>query len=288
MIHSMTAFSRVQQQVGVINLVCEIRSINHRYLDINIYLPEALRALEMSTREYIRKYIKRGKIECQIRYQLPPNSDTSIVINESLAKELCLASEKITTYLKHPAPISSTDILRFPGMIEAKETEVIHFQTDIFKLLESTLKDLLAVRAREGEELKQLFLKRLELIKAEIEKIKKQLPQVLSLQKDRLEKRFKEIQLEFDPNRLEQEMLFFMQKIDVAEEIDRTETHIAEAYRILKEGGPLGRRLDFLLQELNREANTLGSKSTDSLITHAAIEIKVLIEQMREQIQNVE
>lgn len=289
MIHSMTAFSRIHHQGEWGSLVCEIRSINHRYLEISLHLPEMLRALEMSLRERIKQFVKRGKIECSIRCQPHPGAHSSLIsVNTSLAKELCQASEKIASFLKISPVIAATDILRIPGVLESKETDIGFLQPEIFILLEKTLNDLLAARTREGEELKQLFLQRMDLIQQELTKVRKCFPQVIKDQHDRLQKRFMDAKLELDPNRLEQEMVIFAQKIDVAEEIERTETHINEVRRVLKQGGMIGRRLDFLLQELNREANTLGSKSVDPIITHAAVEIKVLIEQVREQVQNIE
>ncbi len=288
MICSMTAFARTHHRGSMGDLVCEIRSINHRYLEISLYLPEALRVFEMPLRERIRQQIKRGKIECAIRYQPAQDVDGFLKINEGLAQSLCHASEKIASFLQHPAPTNPTDILRFPGVFETKEMDVGKWQHEVFELADKTLKELVTVRAREGEELKQLFLQRMDLVQNELMKVREKLPRVAIEQRERLFKRFNDLKLELDPNRLEQEMVMYVQKIDVAEEIDRTDTHVAEIRRILKEGGMVGRRLDFLLQELNREANTLGSKSVDSVVTHAAVEMKVLIEQVREQVQNVE
>ncbi|MBA3661633.1 MAG: YicC family protein [Gammaproteobacteria bacterium] len=289
MIYSMTAFARVQQQSDLGQLVCEMRSINHRYLEIALHLPEMLRQFEMPIRERIRKLIKRGKIECTVRYQISAKSTgTLFTLNKVLVQELCLASEEIANLLVTPAAVHPTDILRFPGVLETQDTDVSQWQDDIFKLIEHAVQELSEARGREGKELKQLFIQRLDLMQAALEKIKERLPQVILDQNERLKKRFAEVRLELDPLRLEQEMVVFCQRIDVAEEIERTETHINEIKRVLNQGGALGRRLDFLLQELNREANTIGSKSVDSIITHAAVEIKVLIEQIREQIQNVE
>lgn len=289
MVHSMTAFARSQIQGDWGNLVCEMRSINHRYLEISVYLPDLLHVLEMPIREIIRKYLKRGKVECSIRYTLSPNLNNSLFsINTSLAQELCQASEKIAKLLTESAPVYPTDILRFPGVLETRETDISFLQSQVFELVERTVQDLMSARAREGGELKQTFLQRINLMQEELSKVRHRLPQIAKDQQERLRKRFVDAKVELDPNRLEQEMLIFAQKIDVAEEIDRTQTHIAEIRRVLDQDGSIGRRLDFLLQELNREANTMGSKSLDSILTHAAVEIKVLIEQIREQVQNVE
>lgn len=289
MIHSMTAFARTEVQGDWGNLVCEMRSINHRYLELSLHLPDVLRVLEMPVRERIRQFLKRGKIECAIRYQLTSGSEESVVsIDSRLARALCQASEKIASFLNVPAPVCPTDILRFPGVMETKGADVSALQDQVFNLVENALKDLVAARLREGEELKQLFLQRMDLIQQELLKVRERLPQVMVDQRERLLKRFSDVKIELDAGRLEQEMVMFAQKIDVAEEIDRTETHVSEVRRILRQGGAVGRRLDFLLQELNREANTLGSKSVDPVLTHAAVEMKVLIEQVREQVQNIE
>ena len=289
MIYSMTAFARAQIQGDWGSLVCEMRSINHRYLEISFYLPEVLRVLEMPMRDRIRQSIKRGKIECVMRYQVSPESqERSFAINTDLARAYCRASEKMAAFLLNPAPISPSDILHYPGVLETKAADLPILQQVVVELLDKVLHDLLAAREREGEELKQLFLQRIDLMEQELNTVRERLPQVLKDQHDRLLKRLADVKLDLDPLRLEQEMVMFAQKIDVAEEIERTETHLAEVRRVLQQGGMAGRRLDFLLQELNREANTLGSKSIDSVITHTAVEMKVLIEQIREQVQNIE
>jgi uncharacterized protein (TIGR00255 family) len=290
MIYSMTAFAREQNQGDWGSLTCEMRSINHRYLEISLHLPELLRTLEMPIRERIRKKIHRGKIECHLRLHASHEQIDGAIfaVNKELAYELCRASESIATMLQHPAPVQPTDILRFPGVLESKDADLGSIQAEVFLLLDKTLEDLAAARGREGEELKHLFLQRLDAMQQQMAKVRAQLPKVMVEQQERLLRRFTEAKVELEPTRLAQEMVVFAQKIDVAEEIERTETHIAEIRRILKHGGLAGRRLDFLMQELNREANTLGSKSVDSVITHAAVEMKVLIEQVREQVQNIE
>lgn len=289
MIQSMTAFARSQSQGEFGSLVCEMRSINHRYLEMNVHLPDALRLFEMPIRERIRQLAKRGKVESSLRYQPHAGTEGALVsINTPLAKEICRATEMVATFLRKPGDINPTDILRFPGVLEAKQADIERLQAEVLKLVDNTLNELLAAREREGKELTQLFLQRMDLMQVELAKVRKQLPQVMINQRERLLQRFADAKVELDPGRLEQEMVIFAQRIDVSEEIDRTETHIAEVRRILKQGGTVGRRLDFLLQELNREANTLGSKSIDPILTHAAVEMKVLIEQVREQVQNVE
>lgn len=282
----MTAFARSQLQSNGGNFVCELRSINHRYLEISTHLPEAIRGFEMAIREKLRDVLKRGKVECTVRYQA--TGGASLAINKVLAKEFCQASEEVAAFLRQPALINPTDILRMPGVMQSNDTQTETLEKTVLELISKTSEELLAARAREGEELKQLFLQRMDLLQVELKKVRSRSPEVVSEQRERMLKRFNDMKLELDQQRLEQEMVIFAQRMDVAEEIDRTETHILEVRRVLKEGGLVGRRLDFLLQELNREANTIGSKSTDSILTHAAVEMKVLIEQVREQVQNVE
>lgn len=288
MIQSMTAFARTQSQGTWGSAVCELRSINHRYLELFVRVPDNLHSLEASMRECIREQIKRGKIECYLRYLPSEAHGSDIIINNHLAEQLCKANEKIAKFLKQPAPVDTMEILRWPGILQIAELDLEMIEDEIIKLLNHALQDLIVARQREGEELKQLFLQRLESMKEEIKKVRLRLPTVLTEQRERLSARFKDAKVELDSNRLEQEMVLFAQKIDVSEELDRIDAHISEVRRILKHGGVVGRRLDFLMQELNREANTLGSKSADGDTTRASVELKVLIEQIREQVQNVE
>ena len=288
MIQSMTAFSRVQGQGTWGTAVCELRSINHRYLELVVRLPDTLHALEAAMRECIRDYIKRGKIECHVRYQPGDVAGAEITINTHLAKQLCKANEAVAQFLKNPSPIHTMDILHWPGILQMAEIDLETIQDQLIVLLEKSLKELISARSREGDELKQLFLQRLENMKTEVARVRQHMPQIIIQQRERLANRFRDAKIELDSGRLEQEMVMFSQKIDVSEELERIDTHISEVRRILKHGGVVGRRLDFLMQELNREANTLGSKSTDVDTTRASVELKVLIEQMREQVQNVE
>lgn len=288
MIYSMTAFASLIRECDFGTLTCEIRSINHRYLELGIHLPESLHQLEMMIRESIRDYVKRGKVECNIRYQKSSKSDQSGTVNLDLAQSLCRASEKISEFFTQNTLVSATDILRFPGVFEYQVTDVKQLRDDIKILVDEAMQQLVSARAREGQDLANFCKQKCDGILQQLEIIQKRLPITLKEQKERLAKRFEEAKLELDPMRLEQEMLFYAQKIDVTEEIERLSTHLTEMKRILETGGIVGRRLDFLLQEFNREANTIGSKSVDAILMHAAVEMKVLIEQMREQIQNIE
>jgi uncharacterized protein (TIGR00255 family) len=255
---------------------------------MSVRLPETLHALEAPMRECIRHFIKRGKIECHLRYQPGDITGSEITINHHLAEQLCQANEIIAQKLKHAAPVNTMDVLQWPGILQIAEMDLEAIQDNVLQLLEKALQDLVAARAREGEELKQLFLQRLDGMKQEAAKVREQMPQILANQRERLIARFSDAKLELDSERLEQEMVLFVQKSDVMEELDRIDAHVSEVRRILKQGGVSGRRLDFLMQELHREANTLGAKSTDVGTTRASVELKVLIEQMREQVQNIE
>lgn len=288
MIQSMTAFSRVQSQGNWGSLVCEVRSINHRYLEISMRMPDSLHELEVMMRERVRQHVKRGKIECHLRYLPSEISNVELTIDTKLAKQLCQANEAIAKFVNNPAPLNTMDILRWPGILEVDEVELGTIRIEVENLLEKALTCLVEVRAREGEELKHLFLQRLDTMKEEVAKVRARLPTILAGQRERLMSRFTDAKIELDTARLEQEIVMFAQKIDVTEELERLDTHISEVRRVLKQGGAMGRRLDFLMQELNREANTLGAKSVDVDTTRASVELKVLIEQIREQVQNIE
>ena len=240
MIYSMTAFSRVQSQGDWGNLVCEMRSLIIVILKLAFMYQEPLRILETPIRELIRQHIKRGKIECSIRYQAGSSSGNVLAINTGLVQELCQAAEKVAGFLKNPAPISPSEILRFPGVMESQEADVKKLQEEVFHLLDKVMKDLVTARAREGEELKQTFLQRMDLIQGELAKVRERLPAVMQEQREKLFKRLGDAKLELDAGRLEQEMVIYAHKIDVAEEIDRTETHILEVRRVLKDGGLAG------------------------------------------------
>lgn len=287
-ISSMTGFARAQGQGNWGSVICELRSINHRYLELSVHLPDTLRPIENALREQIRAHIKRGKVECYIRYQHHDAKNTEMNVNLDLAKQLCKLNDTIAESLNNKAITNTMDIVRWPGVLQIEELDLEHIQDELIKVMEKALADLLAARAREGSELKKIFVDRLSAMEEELVKVKSHLPEIMGLQREKLSNRFLDAKLELDANRLEQEMVMIAQRIDVAEEIERLTTHITETHRVLKQGGAVGRRLDFLMQELHREANTLGAKSVNIETSRVSVELKVLIEQMREQVQNIE
>lgn len=288
MIYSMTGFARSQAQGTWGSMVCEMRSVNHRFLELALRLPEAFHAIEGPMRDRIREQIKRGKVECFLRFQPKDEHDDTITINEKLVSKIASAGESISKILKNRAPINPLEILRWPGVLTMDDIDFTQLEAVVMQILDQALHQLLVMRAREGDTLSELFFQRLNLMTVELNNVRKRMPTLLMMQKERLKTRFTDANLIMDQTRLEQELVIFCQKIDVSEEIDRLQTHINEVSHIIKHGGLIGRRLDFLMQELNREANTLGAKSVDAETSHAAVELKVLIEQLREQVQNIE
>jgi uncharacterized protein (TIGR00255 family) len=268
--------------------VWEIRSVNHRYLEPSFKLPESLRALETQLREKLRKQLSRGKIECGLRIQYQGTDSSKLQINQHLARELISAAESIKQLMDKPAAIDPLEILQWPGVISESEIDSDLIQQQAMALFQTSLEQLIHSREREGSELKQFIEQRLESIETITRAIRIQLPDILAAQKQKLLNRLQELKAELNEDRLEQELVILAQKADVDEELDRLQTHVGEVRRVLAQGQACGRRLDFLMQELNREANTLSSKSIVSDTTQASVELKVLIEQMREQIQNIE
>ena len=288
MTRSMTAFARQEIAKEWGTMALELRSVNHRYLDVSLRMPEEFRNLETKIREKITAKLARGKVDVGLRFVRSETSNGEIVLDKELVEQVATASREIDHILYNPAAISSLDILRWPGVIKAPEIDSIELNKAMLELVDSTLNDLLEGRQREGDKLSSLILKRCQSISKVIIEVKKRLPEIMQLWREKLLKRMRDASIEVDENRLEQELVIIAQKTDVDEELDRLETHIIEVERVLNESKPIGRRLDFLMQELNREANTLGSKSIDTETTKASVDLKVLIEQMREQIQNIE
>lgn len=287
MIYSMTAFAHheIKQPWG--NAVWEIRSVNQRFLETYFRLPEAFRNLEMTLRERLRSSLTRGKVECSLRIELNQQQNSELALNQEYAKQV-ISSLKWLKETANEGEINLVDILRFPGVVDNQSQDLDQISQDLLAGFEQILADFIAMRGREGANLQTLIQQRLDAIASEASKVQAQMPSILQWQKDRLQQRFDELNLPLDPQRLEQEMVLLAQRVDVAEELDRLQLHVKETTSILNKGGAVGRKLDFMMQELNREANTLASKSINADITNSAVELKVLIEQMREQIQNLE
>ena len=288
MIHSMTAYGRVENSEGQNSISCEIRSVNHRYSEISIRLPEELRPLEQKIRDHISGKIKRGKIECNIRIEKHNAYDESLSINQDLLKNIIEAAKRINSDLSTSAPLDSLDLLRWPGVLEKSTLDVEEIGKLLFPLLNEAIDFVIDTRQREGKKIKKMLTDRCTKIKEIINNVKKQIPDILKNYRKKLTQRVQEISDELDNDRLEQELLFLSQKADIEEEIARLNAHVDEVVRVIDQKEPIGRRLDFLMQEMNRESNTLGSKSNHIYTSNASVELKVLIEQMREQIQNIE
>ncbi|MDU9411229.1 YicC/YloC family endoribonuclease [Pseudomonas sp. zfem005] len=287
MVHSMTAFARVEQAGTHGTLSWELRSVNHRYLEPHLRLPESFRDLEGAVREALRQGLSRGKVECTLRFA-EENAGKSLQVDRERAAQLVEAAEAVAALVKQPAPLNPLEILAWPGVLVADAADPQALNAAALEVFAKALDELRNGRAREGADLARLLNERLDGILEEVEALRKLVPQMITTQRQKILDRFGEMKAELDPQRLEQELVLLAQKSDVAEELDRLSTHVSEVRRVLKAGGAAGRRLDFLMQELNREANTLGSKAFDSRSTQAAVNLKVLIEQMREQVQNIE
>ncbi len=291
MINSMTAFSRTDSNFTWGSITWELRSVNHRYLEPSFKLPDNLRQLEPNIRDSLRKNLARGKLDCSARITFSSAENTTIEVNEALAKALLAASEKIqnlTNSSHNNQDINPTDILRWPGVINDANIDQDTLVQDALSSFQQALTQLQESRNREGTELKQFILSRVTDMNTLVAQVKEQLPTILADQQQKLRDKVTDLVAEVDDNRLEQELVMMAQKADVDEEMDRLGAHLSEVNRVVNKGGACGRRLDFLMQELNREANTLSSKSINQTTTQTAVEMKVLIEQMREQIQNIE
>ena len=287
MIYSMTAFARLEVKKDWGDAVWEIRSVNQRYLENFFRLPEQFRGLENTLREKLRQSLTRGKIECSLRIEIKKQTNAELNLNKELANQVIQSLQWIKAQAGE-GEINLTDVLRYPGVVEAQEQDLDAISQDLLTAFDDLLTDFIAMRGREGEKLNDIIQQRLDAIAVEADKVRSQMPVVLQWQRERLLQRFEDAQVNLDQQRVEQEMILLAQRVDVAEELDRLQMHVKETTNILKKGGAVGRKLDFMMQELNRESNTLASKSINADITASAVELKVLIEQMREQIQNLE
>ncbi|WP_050658910.1 YicC/YloC family endoribonuclease [Gallaecimonas pentaromativorans] len=287
MTYSMTAFARKDVRADWGTASWEIRSVNQRYLEAYLRLPESFRSFDPVIREKLRAKLNRGKVEIQLRFDAATADANALAFNSALAEMLMARASELAA--KAPqAQINVLDVLRWPGVMNAPEADLDAISEALLAAFDEGLEDFIAARGREGENLKALIETRLDGVLAEVAKVREKMPEVLAWQRERMQSRFEEAKVELDPARLEQEMVMLASRVDVAEELDRLESHVTETRKILKTKGAIGRRLDFMMQEFNREANTLGSKSINSEITASSVKLKVLIEQMREQIQNIE
>ena len=287
MIRSMTAYAQTESTSELGLLSCEMRSVNHRYLELSLRVPEELRALENYLRERISQKISRGKIDLSIRFKPTQQQSSEPQINQQVLETYAKLNLELNN--KFPGMRSSfTELLRLPGVMQEQVSSTDELATLAKQQLESTLEEFIQARGREGGKLAQVMLDRLQSIEQIVQQVKEYLPEIRSVLKARMEAKLVDLKLPLDPGRLEQEVVLNLQKMDVDEELDRLTSHISEARRILSLPEAVGRRLDFMLQEFNREANTLGSKSVDQKTSKASVELKVLIEQIREQVQNLE
>lgn len=288
MLKSMTAFARDKSDLSAGTLTWELRSVNHRYLEPSFRLPDAFREIEPRLREALRKRIARGKIDCSLKWQANAAGESGIELNQTTIANLKQATDELSAQFTSAAPVDLLAVLSWPGVINQETADQKSILNASLKSFENALSTLTEHRKREGEQLKPLLTDRLDAIENIVATVREQLPAILTLQSDNIRQRFEDAQVELDNQRLEQEMVLLAQKSDVAEELDRLDAHVHEVRATLNKKEPVGRRLDFLMQELNREANTLSSKAIVTDTTKAAIELKVLIEQMREQVQNIE
>lgn len=286
MIRSMTAYAGGERVTPWGTLGCELRSVNHRFLEVGVRLPEDLRALEPQLRERVAARVSRGKLELVMRLRAP-EAATSLAVNEALVDQL--GELALRLHSRFPGMrIGFTDLLQYPGVLRGDSTDAVALQGEALALLEATIDGFVQAREREGDKLSAAISERVDAVERIAAEVRTLIPLIREGQRAKLAARLADLPHPVDPGRAEQELVLWLQKLDVDEELDRLGSHIAEIRRVLRQREPVGRRLDFLLQEFNREANTLGSKSVDSRTSNAAVELKVLIDQIREQVQNIE
>lgn len=288
MIKSMTAYGRTEQSEDWGNASCEIRTVNHRYLEISLRLPEELRFLEQKIRDRISSKLKRGKVDCNIRFTHQEAVKDTLPVNQDLLGKVIETVEATAEKLKTPSPVNPLELLRWPGVLDKDVPDPEKIGGPVLDLIDQTLVNVIDTREREGEKIKTMVAERCQSAKQIVADVHEIMPTIQNNIREKLILKAQELTAEFNQDRLEQELLLLAQKMDVAEEMDRLNAHIEEVSRVLEQAGPIGRRLDFLMQEMNRESNTLGSKSTHMDTTNSSVELKVIIEQIREQIQNIE
>ena len=287
MIYSMTGYAVAARELESAVLNLELRSVNHRYLDIQFRMPDELRVIEPALREALAAKLNRGKVECRISYT-PTPGQKGVDLDQELLRQLVTLEKRVRAALPDAQGLTASDVLRWPGMLGTDTLDVDSMRVVCRELLDSVLEEFATTRAREGEKLKTMLLERAAAVETLVAEVAPRMPQVIAGFQEKLATRLKEALANADEDRIRQEVALFANKIDVDEELTRLTTHMGELRRILEKGGAAGKRLDFLMQELNREANTLGSKAADIAVTQVSMELKLLIEQMREQIQNIE
>jgi len=288
MTNSMTGFASGDCSTEYGDLVWELRTVNHRYLETHFKLPDGFRGLEPALRDLTAGKLKRGKLDATLQFRAATQTKTELQINEALAIQVIRQAENLATKIADPEEFSGLDILRWPGVVTENAIDTTELFQPAQELLSTSLDSLCSARAREGARIQVMLEDRLDQIAVLSEQVRKRMPEVLARIRERVLERAKTLEARIDDDRLEQELVMLAQKMDVAEELDRIDAHIAETRSAFTMDGAIGRRLDFLMQEFNREANTLGSKSADPTTTKNAVDLKVLIEQLREQVQNVE
>lgn len=288
MLRSMTGYGRKENSTDSGTLIWEIRAVNHRYLELGFRMPEECRAIEPRARELLVKQLKRGKVDAALKFSNTSTSGSSIVINDLLAEQIIEAATAVSAKLDKPAAIDPLKILSWPGVTGAPVVDAETLHKDALSLLGAALDDFIESREREGEKTQAMIEERVDSIERLVGEARTLRPAIVARLQDKMRARLEALELDIDSGRLEQELAMMAQKLDVDEELDRLGAHVAEIRDIFKRKEPVGRRLDFLIQEFNREANTLGSKAADSDTTGISVELKVLIEQIREQVQNIE
>jgi uncharacterized protein (TIGR00255 family) len=288
MIASMTGFARREATGEWGTLVCELRSVNHRFLEAGLRLPDELRVAEGELRTRLAKQLRRGKVDCSINYRRPAGSAGALEIDSAALERLLAAVHLVARTMPQAAAVNALDVLRWPGVVRDESAVGDELLAAAYAVFGATLDELVAARAREGARLRELLEQRCTGLETLVADVRARLPEVQARMRARLKERLAELAASADPERLEQELAILLQRLDVDEELERLSGHITEVRRVIGGNEPAGRRLDFLMQELNREANTLSSKSQDLETTRSAVDMKVLIEQMREQVQNAE
>ncbi|NOQ89406.1 MAG: YicC family protein [Gammaproteobacteria bacterium] len=284
----MTAFARTQENLDEGDVIWELRSVNNRFLELYLKMPEDFRVNETKFREIIQQRLKRGKVECFLRFKQNAEQSAAINVNHQQAKSLAKACQQINDLLHQPSEVDPMEVLQWPGVVQESKLDMKPILAASEAGLNAALDDLVANREREGERMREVILQRCDAIQQIVNQTRENLPEIQTRYQKKLRDRLDDLNIEVNSDRLEQELVHLAQKMDVDEELDRLDSHLKEMNGILGRDEAVGRRLDFLMQELNREANTLGSKSADISSTNASVELKVLIEQMREQIQNIE